>query len=163
MNINNFIFLCVGDTTVLFDSLGGVVGDLLKSKNIPAPVFGGSDFCITTKNIKQVVDCVKQVYKDKKIVIIDCTCTDVNLTNNNLNFEYNFLTKETILKKYAKQKIELKQGVVNIANINYECGDYNILCETFFMLKNKIYSINFKDVLLLANRIVDKIFDFFKI
>lgn len=163
MNINNFVFLCVGNTAVLFDSLGGVVADLLRAKNLPAPVFGGSNLNITTKNIKNVVDVVRKEYVNKNIVIIDCTCSDIKNIQPFKNLPENILNENLITNNFVNQKIEIKQGKVNIANINYECGDYNILCETFCLFNNKILSIKFKDVLVLANRIVGKIYESFKI
>ena len=159
MDINNFVFVCVGNSSVLFDSFGAVVGDALRSKNLPAFVFGGVENCITTNNVKEVINQINLELKNKKIVIVDCTClNNFSLNNSSTNNAINFN-----IKSLLKQKIELKKGKVKIANINYECGDYNILCETFCIVNNKVFSLNINDVFLLANKVVNKIFEIFKI
>lgn len=145
MILNDFIFLCVGDSTVLFDSLGAVVADFLRIKKLPALVIGGATNPITTKNIKIAVETLRKNYANKKILVIDCTCKE---KNENVG--------------YLNQKIVLKKGKVNIANINYECGDYNILVETFEYKNNKISCVNYSELLQLSGRVLGCISENFK-
>ena len=166
MDIKNYIFVCVGDGTVMFDCLGCVVGDILKHKNLPAFVFGGTNFPITTKNIKIVVEQIKINFPNQKIIIIDCTC--VNNTNSNClksGNKNNAIGSTSLFntKELLNQEICLNKGAVTIANINYECGDYNMLCKTFELENNKIKSLNFKEVLLLSYKVVNKIFEIFNV
>lgn len=160
MDIKNCVFVCVGNSSVLFDSVGPVVADFLRQKNFPAYVFGGTSNCITTKNIECVITSLQTNFPNKKIVIIDCTCVkNIGFKNSDLT-DFNLCE---IKKQILTQNITLKKGKVNIANINYECGDYNILCETFLSFNNKILSVNIFDILLLANKIVEEIYKIFKI
>ncbi len=156
MNINDFVFVCVGDSSVLFDCLGPLVGDNLKQKNFPAPVLGSTQFPITTKNIKLVIEEIKKVYTHKKIVIIDSTCLNLSLPCERDDEFY----KQT---NFLDQVITLKKGKVDIVNINYSCGDYNILCKTFTIKNQKIKSANINEILQLANRICAEIHTFFKV
>ncbi len=144
----DFIFLCLGDSSVLFDSFGALVADKLRERNFPYYVFGGVKNPITTSKVKMYVEQIKKEFLGYEIVIVDCTPALQKLNNS---------------VDYLSQEINVQKGKCLINNINFECGDYNILCQTFYMQNNKIYSININDILTLSSIACDKILQFFNV
>ena len=81
MNIKDFVFVCLGDSSVLFDSVGALVGDTLKKLNIPTFVYGGVNSPITTKNAEFFIDKIRRVHNSKKLFVIDATTLSTNVCN----------------------------------------------------------------------------------
>ena len=68
------IFMCVGVDSVIVDSLGPIVGELLKNKYmIPAYVYGDLEYNITATNLTYVKNFIDIVHSDSKILVIDAS------------------------------------------------------------------------------------------
>lgn len=72
------IFVCVGSDLVLGDSLGPLVGTLLRNKKLNAYVYGTLNFPITAKEIEYVRKYIKIMHKKSKIVCIDASIGDAS-------------------------------------------------------------------------------------
>lgn len=72
-NINNNkpIIICVGSDLVLGDSLGPLVGTLLKKKNVRSFVYGTLNFPITAKEVEYARTYLKQMHPDSISIAID--------------------------------------------------------------------------------------------
>ena len=72
-NKNKFmpIIICVGSDLVLGDSLGPLVGTMLKKKNIKTYIYGNLNFPITAKEVEYAKTYLKQMHKDSFIIAID--------------------------------------------------------------------------------------------
>ena len=68
------IFMCVGVDNVIQDSLGPMVGELLKSKySIPTYVYGGLDYNISATNLEYVKHFIEVVHSGSPIFVIDAS------------------------------------------------------------------------------------------
>ena len=65
------IFLCVGSDRSTGDSLGPLVGTLLKEKNIPFPVYGTLQAPVHALNLKKVIEDIHNTFEDPFIIGID--------------------------------------------------------------------------------------------
>ena len=65
------IFVCVGSDLVLGDSLGPLVGTLLKKKKLGAFVYGTLNMPITAKEVEYAKTYIKQMHPSSVIVAID--------------------------------------------------------------------------------------------
>jgi putative sporulation protein YyaC len=65
------IIICVGSDLVLGDSLGPLVGTLLKKKNIRSFVYGTLNFPITAKEVEYARTYLKQMHPDSISIAID--------------------------------------------------------------------------------------------
>lgn len=65
------IFICIGSDLVLGDSLGPLVGTLLKKKNIQSYVYGTLNFPITAKEVEYAGKYLKQTHPDSIAIAID--------------------------------------------------------------------------------------------
>lgn len=72
-NKNNYmpIFICVGSDLVLGDSLGPLVGTMLKKKKLKTYIYGNLNFPITAKEVEYAKTYIKQMHKESFIVAID--------------------------------------------------------------------------------------------
>lgn len=72
-NINNKkpIFVCIGSDLVLGDSLGPLIGTMLRKKNLSSYVYGTLNFPITAKEIDYVKTYLKQMHPNSIIIAID--------------------------------------------------------------------------------------------
>ena len=70
------IFLCVGSDRSTGDSLGPLVGTMLKEKNIPFPVYGTLEEPVHALNIKKVLKDIHIRYEDPFIFGIDACLGD---------------------------------------------------------------------------------------
>ncbi|SHK41470.1 putative sporulation protein YyaC [Hathewaya proteolytica DSM 3090] len=69
------IIVCVGSDLLVADSLGPVVGTLLKERNLPFPVFGTLNRPIEAQNYKKVLRHINEKYPNSTIIAIDaCIC-----------------------------------------------------------------------------------------
>lgn len=73
LNVGNKppIIVCVGSDLVLGDSLGPLVGTMLKKKNLGAYVYGTLNNPITAKEVEYARKYVKLMHPDSKLVAID--------------------------------------------------------------------------------------------
>ena len=72
------IFVCIGSDLVLGDSLGPLVGTLLRNKNMSSYVYGTLNFPITAKEVEYARTYLKQMHPNSVIVAIDAAigCQD---------------------------------------------------------------------------------------
>jgi len=71
----NVVFLCVGTDRVIFDSLGCMVGSILKSKGFPYYIYGDMSKCITGKNVMFAVDYIRTMHPDCILCVVDALAT----------------------------------------------------------------------------------------
>ena len=65
------IIVCIGSDLLLGDSLGPLVGTLLKKKNLNSYVYGTLNFPITAKEVEYARVYLKQMHPDSVIIAID--------------------------------------------------------------------------------------------
>lgn len=66
------VFLCVGTDKIVGDSIGAIVGELLKSKyKIDAHIYGNLDKNITASNIEMTVNKIKNIHPYSPIILVD--------------------------------------------------------------------------------------------
>ena len=65
------VFVCLGSDLVVGDSMGPLIGTLLKQKGVNAYVYGTLGNPITAKEVNYVKEYVKNVHRKRKIVAID--------------------------------------------------------------------------------------------
>lgn len=65
------IIICIGSDLVLGDSLGPLVGTLLKKKNVRSYIYGTLNFPITAKEVEYARTYLKQMHPDSISIAID--------------------------------------------------------------------------------------------
>lgn len=70
------IFLCIGSDRSTGDSLGPMVGTMLREKNIPLPVYGTLQEPVHALNIKRVLKDIHETYAEPFILGIDACLGD---------------------------------------------------------------------------------------
>ena len=70
-NGNYPIFVCIGSDLIMGDSLGPLVGTLLRKKQISSFVYGTLNFPITAKEIEYAKTNLKLMHPNSKIIAID--------------------------------------------------------------------------------------------
>lgn len=70
------VFICIGSDLVLGDSLGPLVGTLLKNKNLPAFIYGTLSFPVTAKEIEKARTLLKKTHPNSPIIAIDAAVGD---------------------------------------------------------------------------------------
>lgn len=70
------IFICIGSDLVMGDSLGPLVGTLLKEKNIRSYVYGTLNFPITAKEVEYARTYLKQMHPNSISIAIDAAVGD---------------------------------------------------------------------------------------
>ena len=66
------VFLCVGTEKVVADSMGAIVGEILKKKyKINGYVYGDFDQNVTAKNLQQIIKDIKLSHPYSPIVLVD--------------------------------------------------------------------------------------------
>ncbi|MCQ2387739.1 MAG: spore protease YyaC [Clostridia bacterium] len=76
------IFVCIGSDLVLGDSLGPLIGTLLKKQKLNSYIYGTLNFPITAKEIFYVKKYIKAMHPDSVVIAIDAavgTQEDVGL------------------------------------------------------------------------------------
>ncbi len=68
---NTPTIVCIGSDLVLGDSLGPLIGTILKRKNVPAYIYGTLNSPITAKEIVYIKDLLKSVHKNSPVIAID--------------------------------------------------------------------------------------------
>ena len=72
------IVVCIGSDLVLGDSLGPLVGTLLKKENVRSYIYGTLNFPITAKEVEYARTYIKQMHPNSIIIAIDAAvgCED---------------------------------------------------------------------------------------
>ncbi len=72
-NANNQkpIFVCIGSDLVLGDSLGPLVGTMLRKKELSSYIYGTLNFPITAKEVEYVKTYLKQMHPNSTLIAID--------------------------------------------------------------------------------------------
>ncbi|MBE7083503.1 MAG: spore protease YyaC [Clostridiales bacterium] len=65
------IFVCIGSDLVLGDSLGPLVGTLLRKKAVRSYIYGTLNYPITSKEVEYARTCVKQMHPNSITIAID--------------------------------------------------------------------------------------------
>lgn len=65
------IFVCIGSDLVLGDSLGPLIGTLLRKKQLSSFIYGTLNFPITAKEIEYVKTYLKQMHPNSTLIAID--------------------------------------------------------------------------------------------
>ena len=71
MNMKNLVFLCIGTTKIIGDSVGPKVGDILKKQGIDAYVYGDTNRQVTAINVDDYAKMIKGRHKEDIVVVID--------------------------------------------------------------------------------------------
>ena len=109
-NIDDIVFLCVGNSEVWYDSFGPIVGSLLTNKfNIPYYVYGNMKKDIRQSNLNLYIDWIKSKHMKSKILLFDSALTKNSYTDK-LIFKHGS-TKCAFYDKNSK-----------------EVGDFSVLC-----------------------------------
>ncbi|MDE5910700.1 MAG: spore protease YyaC [Clostridia bacterium] len=69
--MKNLVFLCIGTTKIIGDSIGPKVGDRLKEKGVNAYVYGNTQRQVTAINVDDYAKMIAQRHKDDIVVVID--------------------------------------------------------------------------------------------
>ena len=72
------IIICIGSDLVLGDSLGPIVGTMLRKKNARPYIYGTLNFPITAKEIEYARTYLKQMHPDCISIAIDAAIGDAN-------------------------------------------------------------------------------------
>jgi len=68
------VIVCFGTTAISGDSLGPVVGTMLREKyNVPAFVYGTEEHTVNGKNMTEWINFITSVHKDALIIAIDAS------------------------------------------------------------------------------------------
>ena len=65
------VVLCIGEDKVVSDSLGPMVGSMLKNKNIKTFVYGDLNHTINSKNLIYAINYINKNHNNAKILIVD--------------------------------------------------------------------------------------------
>lgn len=71
MNMKNLVFLCIGTTKIIGDSVGPKVGDILKKQGIDAYVYGDTRRQVTAINVDDYAKMIKGRHKEDIVIVID--------------------------------------------------------------------------------------------
>ena len=71
MNMKNLVFLCIGTTKIIGDSVGPKVGDILKKQGIDAYVYGDTSRQVTAINVDDYSKMISQRHKEDIVIVID--------------------------------------------------------------------------------------------
>ena len=71
MNMKNLVFLCIGTTKIIGDSVGPKVGDILKKQGIDAYVYGDTNRQVTAINVDDYAKMIKGRHKEDVVIVID--------------------------------------------------------------------------------------------
>ena len=77
LNQKDCVYLCMGTSRVVSDSLGPKVGTLIKKANSKLVVFGTEEFNVTALNLKKAINFIKTLYPTKKVVVVDSAVGDI--------------------------------------------------------------------------------------
>ena len=71
------VFMCIGSDKYIADSLGPMIGEILKRKyNIQAYIYGNLDYNINATNLVACYNYIKTIHPQSQIIAIDATLGD---------------------------------------------------------------------------------------
>ena len=76
--MKNMVFLCIGTTKIIGDSVGPKVGDKLKEQGIDAFVYGNTQRQVTAINVDDYAKMIKSRHKEDIVVVIDSALGKTN-------------------------------------------------------------------------------------
>jgi len=77
LNHHDCVYLCMGTSRVVNDSLGPKVGSLIKKANSKLIVYGTEEFNVTAVNLNKAIRFIKALHPTKKIVVVDAAVGDI--------------------------------------------------------------------------------------
>ena len=69
--MKNLVFLCIGTTKIIGDSIGPKVGDKLKEEDVDAYVYGNTLRQVTAINVDDYVNMIRARHSGDLVVVID--------------------------------------------------------------------------------------------
>ena len=76
--MKNLVFLCIGTTKIIGDSVGPKVGDKLKQMGVEAYVYGNTQRQVTAINVDDYAKMIKARHKEDIVVVIDSALGKIN-------------------------------------------------------------------------------------
>ncbi len=70
------VILCIGTDAAIGDSLGPIIGTMLKKANIDAFVYGTLSSAITAKEVAKIKGLIKATHTNSKLLVIDAAIGD---------------------------------------------------------------------------------------
>lgn len=113
---NEVIILCVGSDRSTGDSLGPIVGTMLKEKEIPFPVYGTLEKPVHALNIKQILKEIYQTHKEPFILGIDACLGDESQIGFILLKEGSFIPGNAVNKALPSVGDYHMKAIVNYLN-----------------------------------------------
>ena len=77
-NNNKPVFICVGSDLILGDSLGPLVGTLLKNKKLDSFIYGTLNSPVTAKEVNYAGEYLKRLHKNTVIISVDAAVGSEN-------------------------------------------------------------------------------------
>lgn len=112
------VFLCVGTSNVIGDSLAPVIGDYLENSNLPCYVYGTTRRNVNAKNLVNYVNFIEETHKDKILIVIDAGLSKTQQVGTVK------ITKGGLKPQGAINKHAVKLGDVGILGVvNYYSTD----------------------------------------
>ena len=140
------VFLCVGNSNVVGDCFGPLVGEILTNKYQIKRVFGTLKHNVTSKNLAEVYDFIKLKFPFSKIVIVDAALTQ----EENVGL-INFLNSGCVPAHTTNFKIFGDYSLLGLTNVTGVSG------------LNFLKTVKFNMVLNMANFVSDAIFQSLKL
>ncbi|TDL91787.1 spore protease YyaC [Vibrio vulnificus] len=108
------IFLCIGSDRSVGDSLGPLVGTMLKEHSVPYPVYGTLENPVHAFNLKETLKEIKKQFKKPLIFSVDACLGDQNQVG------YVFLKDGPLVPGKALKKVLPEVGDYHIIGmVNY--------------------------------------------
>ena len=88
--MKNLVFLCIGTTKIIGDSIGPKVGDKLKEQGVNAFVYGNTQRQVTAINVDDYTKMIKTRHKEDIVIVIDSALGkikdigDIKVTQNGI-------------------------------------------------------------------------------
>ncbi|MCI8728339.1 MAG: spore protease YyaC [Clostridia bacterium] len=67
------VILCIGSSQITGDSVGPMVGDLLKEKGVRAYVYGTMSRPVNAKNLEDYIGMIKEHHTGSLVMVVDAT------------------------------------------------------------------------------------------
>lgn len=116
---NDFIILCLGSKKCNGDSLGCLVGSLLKYKyNIKLCCYGDYINNVNSKNIQFIYNLIKNTHKNKKVLVIDSAFAEDYELGNIKVHSYGLFPRSVIDYKFDCMGDFSITGIVGCKNLD---------------------------------------------
>lgn len=114
------IFVCLGTSSIIADSLGPIVGELLTKKyNLPTIVYGNISHNITQKNIQSYFNHIKQQYPKRPIIVVDACLSSFDQIGN-IQLKKGAIYSTGFLSANFKTTTNTKSSYSNNTNLDKE-------------------------------------------